>query len=305
MSQPTLESLEIFTGQTTPTESRVYARLASDELSDGCTLGGWIYGPSCEYARTLPAKISLHDLGAGDGLLAEAIVPDPCCWTPRLPHLYEVTVRLERGDEVLAEVQRPFGIRTLGARGSDLLLEGKRLVIRGGSGWRVSGAKPQQSDDESLSSWHDSTLAMLVDSPSDELCRRADSTGVLLIARLSESADNAGERLRRLGCFASVGIVILDDEAASVENIGKPRSGVLLAQQIRSGGPFDMRPWADVIVCDLSQVDANELDLSKVTCPVLMYRSADSPASPPQARAACDRLQRDLAPFGQFAGYLV
>ena len=297
--------VEIFTGQTTATESRVYARLPSDGLPNGCTLTGWIYGPSCEYARTLPAKISLHDLGAGDGLLAEAVVPDPCCWTPRLPYLYEVTVRLERGDEVLVEVQRSFGIRTLAARGSDLLLEGKRFVIRGGGGWRMSGAKPQQSADESLSSWHDSTLAMLVDSPSDELCRRADSTGVLLIARLSESADNVAPRLRRLGCFASVGIVILEDEAASVENIGKPRSGVLLAQQIHSGGPFDMRPWADVIVCDLSQVDANELDLSEVTCPVLMYRGDDSAVAPEEARAACDRLQRDLAPVGQFAGYLV
>ena len=114
MSQTILENIEIFTGQTTPTESRVYARLATHDLAkllkgamgslpalaesstesskggqaahgtpldpgvpDGCTLGGWIYGPSCEYARTLPAKISLRDLGDGDGLLAEAVVPDP------------------------------------------------------------------------------------------------------------------------------------------------------------------------------------------------------------------------------------
>lgn len=299
MSEAILENVEIFTGQTTPTESRVYARLASDELPRGCTLAGSIYGPSCEYARTLPAKISLHDLGDGAGLLAEAVVPDPCCWTPRLPYLYEVTVQLRRGDEVLAEVQRPFGIRTLGARGSDLLLEGKRIVVRGGGGWRQSAAMPQHS------LWHDSSMAMLVDEPSDELCRQADSTGVLLIARLSGSADDAAARLRQLGRFASIGIVILDDEAARVENIGKPRSGVLLAQQIRSGGAFDVRPWADVIVCDLSQAAAEEFDLGKVTCPVLMYRGEDSPASPKQARAVCDRLQRDLAAVGQFAGYLV
>ena len=296
MSQPTLENLEIFTGQTTPTESRVYARLASDELPDGCTLDGWIYGPSCEYARTLPAKISLHDLGDGDGLLAEAVVPDPCCWTPRLPYLYEVTVRLQRGDEILAEVQRSFGIRTLGARGSDLLLEGKRFVVRGGGGWWNSGAK--QSADESLSSWHDSTLAMLVDSPSDELCRQADSTGVLLITRSSNE-------VQRLGRFASVGIVILDDEAASGESIGKSRSGVLLAQQIHGGGPFSVKAWADVIVCDLSHVRVEDIDLTNVHCPVLAYREDDSHPSAEDARAACDKLQRDLAPVGQFAGYLV
>jgi len=127
----------------------------------------------------------------------------------------------------------------------------------------------------------------------------------LLIARLCGSSDEAAARLRRLGCFASVGVAILDDEAARGENIGKPRSGILLAQQIRGGDSFDVPSWADVIVCDLSRVDANELDLGKVTCPVLMYRGADSSASPEQARAACDKLQRDLAPIGQFAGYLV
>jgi hypothetical protein len=127
----------------------------------------------------------------------------------------------------------------------------------------------------------------------------------LLIARLSRSSDDVGAELRRLGRFTSIGIVILDGEAAHVENIGNPRSGLLLAQQIRSGGSFDMRPWADVIVCDLSQVDAEKFDLNEVTCPVLMYRGDDSPASSVQARAACDRLQRDLAPVGQFAGYLV
>ena len=213
-----------------------------------------------------------------------------------------MTGTLVRGEEVLAEVQRPFGIRALGARGGDLLLEGKRLVIRGGGGWRVSGTKPQQTDDWEPRLWHDSTMAILVDSPSDELCRQADTAGVLLIARLAGRSDDAAARLRRLGCFSSVAVVILDDEAARGENIGKPRSGILLAQQIRSGDSPDLPPWADVVVCDLSHDDANEFDLSQVTFPVLMYRGADSPTPPQPARSACDQLQRDLAPLGQFAG---
>ena len=304
MNQPLLENLEIITGQTTPTESRVYARLPNDDLPEGCTLGGWLYGPSCAYAHTLPVKITLRDLGEGDGLLAEAVVPDPCCWTPRMPFLYEVTVQLRRGDDVLAEVQRPFGIRTLGVRGSDLLLEGKRFVVRAGGGWWLSVAKPQSNNWEPRL-WHDSTTAMLVDSPSDELCCQGDVAGVLLIVHVSGSASDAASRLRHLGCFASVGMVILDDEAARGESIRRPRSGVLLAQRVRGGGSFDMRPWADVIVCDLSRADADEFDISEVNCPVLMYRGDESSSSPQQARAACDRLQRDLAPVGQFAGYLV
>ena len=54
MSQPLLEHVEIFTGQTTPTESRVYARLASGLYDDGgwrCKKFSGGHGPETEFSN--------------------------------------------------------------------------------------------------------------------------------------------------------------------------------------------------------------------------------------------------------------
>ena len=37
---------------------------------------------------------------AGDGALAEVIVPDPCMWTHEMPHLYRADVEARRGDAI-------------------------------------------------------------------------------------------------------------------------------------------------------------------------------------------------------------
>ena len=42
-----------------------------------------------------------------------------------------------------------------------------------------------------------------------------------------------------------------------------------------------------------------------VALPVVVFRPLERQCSVDEARAACDRLQRDLAPLGQYAGYIV
>ena len=53
------------------------------------------------------------------------------------------------------------------------------------------------------------------------------------------------------------------------------------------------------------QVLYDEDDVAAVPKPVVAARYLDSPLTLAEARAACDALQRDLAPLGQFAGYVV
>src|SRR4029077_16217650 len=82
------------------------------------------------YAKTLQATYSFVDRGIGNSLLAEAIVPEPCFWTPEMPQLYQADVQLRRGGEMLAHASRIFGVRRLGAQRRKLVFDGKGWVLR-------------------------------------------------------------------------------------------------------------------------------------------------------------------------------
>src|SRR6516225_4867325 len=123
----------LFFGEANEAEARVYARLPSAVPLDGYQLTGRLIGPECCFAKTLPATIPFVDRGPGNGLLTEAIVPDPCFWTPELPFLYRAIVEVcfsrsvvrpvitaERDDRTgegmtpRLLIDRLFGIRRLG-----------------------------------------------------------------------------------------------------------------------------------------------------------------------------------------------
>jgi hypothetical protein len=65
------------------------------------------------------------------------------------------------------------------------------------------------------------------------------------------------------------------------------------------------QPWVDVLLVRLDDLPALAKIADDIDLPILVSRPLDSPLPLDQARAACDALQRDLAPLGQFAGYIV
>src|SRR5688500_14318825 len=95
--------IEITVGDVNDVEARVYARyiIAGDEPSTAVapiTLRGTLRGPHCELARTLPAVFMFRRVQEAFPPTAEALVTDPCSWSPELPHLYECDVVAEQGD---------------------------------------------------------------------------------------------------------------------------------------------------------------------------------------------------------------
>jgi hypothetical protein len=90
-----LDALELFFGEATDAEARVYARLPEDGPLDGWEISGTLTGPECRFAQTLRATFSFRDLGPGQGLLAEAIATEPCFWAPDLPFLYRCSVGVQ------------------------------------------------------------------------------------------------------------------------------------------------------------------------------------------------------------------
>ena len=109
------DEIEIFIGDVNDVEGHVFARLkraTGEQAADkAVVLRGTLRGPYCETSRTLPAEIGFRDLGPKETGLAEAIVPDPCVWSPELPQLYKVDVEARQGDRVVAMYQGMIGLR--------------------------------------------------------------------------------------------------------------------------------------------------------------------------------------------------
>jgi beta-galactosidase/beta-glucuronidase len=118
------DEIEIIVGDVNDVEGHVFARvkLAQNEQKEGgaIVLSGTLQGPYCEAARTLPAKIPFRDLAPKEKGLAVAIVPDPCVWSPALPHLYQADIEARQGDRIIAEYHGMIGLR-----GADQKREGQ------------------------------------------------------------------------------------------------------------------------------------------------------------------------------------
>jgi hypothetical protein len=110
------EAIEIYVGDVSDMEARVYARFqpAMDERlgkQGPIVLRGTLRGPYCERARTLPAEYLFRDLEPAQSGLAEAVVTDPCLWSEDLPHVYHGEVEAVCGDKVVASFRGPIGLR--------------------------------------------------------------------------------------------------------------------------------------------------------------------------------------------------
>ena len=107
-------SFEIIVGDVSDVEAHVRVRYHGPEPD--IALYGSLRGPFCENARTLPAEISFNQTKSAAQPQAEAIVLDPCMWTPELPHVYEVNVEARQADRVIDTYHGTIGLRRLSPR---------------------------------------------------------------------------------------------------------------------------------------------------------------------------------------------
>ena len=307
-----LDRLQIFFGDCSAAEARVYALLPADAAPAGCTLSGVVIGPQCALAHTLDATAPLIDRGlaterAPATLVAEALIADPCFWSPDLPMLYKVRVELRRAGERLAAVEHSLGIRPLGTRGRRLLFGGRPYVLRG-----VLREGPPES---SLPDWREATTALVVDTPEDNLCREASRQGVLLVAWLRQeglerspaqlAAPELTATVRRLGRWPAVVVAVFEGATRIDAGLRSAARNLLFAQYFGPGETVEPAAWADLVLCE--DADATALAVRAAPCPkpVVAVRRAGACSSVAAARNECDLLQRDLAGRGDFAAYIV
>ena len=94
------ELVEVQVIEASDVEARLLVIYRGENFADA-ELAGTITGPWREGSRTLPATFVLQPSRHGDRLAAEAILPDPCFYSPELPFLYDLAVELRRGGEVI------------------------------------------------------------------------------------------------------------------------------------------------------------------------------------------------------------
>jgi len=281
--------LQLFNTDVNSIRTLVYAKVRWQDTSD-CHLTGTIRGPFSSHARTLPSTFQFSDLGVGETLLARAYITDPCAWSRQVPANYRVELQVHCGDKVVHELSAEFGIRDTHATGTSLKMSGKRTVLR--------GVGLQRAEFSAIEDWREHSAVILADEPTDSLCRNASEQGVLVFARLS-GTDRLEERLHRISACPSVAVVWIDD-APIDEPLTDVGSNVLLAANIREKVNWE---HADVIVWEVGDtIDDAALSIDK---PLIAIRPLSEKMLLPVARAACDRLQRDLAPKYDLAGYFV
>jgi hypothetical protein len=238
-------------------------------------------------------------MGAGPTLLARAEVPDPCFWSPDLPAIYDVTVNLLRGTEIVATARREIGLRALGVRGRYLALEGKRWVFRGVSNYATAARLPRE--------WHAHQAGYVGDHTNLDALAECSQWGALAMVFVPAGDNQTIAHIHALSHYPGVGIVATDAALPPDFNKSKIAPNLLLAQWLSPEHWSQPEPWADLLLVGADEPEylTKARALSEVPIIAARFIVDDVVLDLPGARAACDVLQRDLASIGQFAGYVV
>jgi hypothetical protein len=268
---------------------------ATDGDEGSCTtIEGTIEGPFCSIARTLPTTFSIRAVAVAGQGVSETVVVDPCYWTPALPFLYRLnlTLRDARGDTF--RISESLGLRRWCAEGADLKLERKRIVLRGAE---------MSANEATLPIAREVEIALLVGEPSVDFCRAASYQGVAIVADLRGASGDIETTLRNYALHASVLVVLVTDDAAKL----LPTQALPLIARVV--GAMDVQatieryPRADILAVELDADERPPAWVAQCGKPAVAIRSTASFADFRGARETCDRLQADLAPQFNLAGY--
>lgn len=273
------------------TESSVRVTLAA---SEGASLGGdWeLYGPQCEYARTLASTFRGRLTKEGN---IEFLVTEPCYWSAELPFLYEL-----RRTDLVGSVKHSLGLRQLAAHGANFRLDGRRIVIR--------GVMSDALDESSIRDAHAAEATLLVPAQEATLAMLsiASQLGTLVLLDGAALKRDLLAELVPLSWLPAVGGVLLREEQLQAAALDARTGGPLLGQWFdpNTDATADVVvPAASFLACSLPNDARPPGSLAASAKPLIAIRTAPSHAGIEQARAAADRLQADLAPEFNLAGY--
>lgn len=264
---------------------------------------GTLSGPECRRAITLPVTARVVDRGGGSApaaALGRVVLTEPSFWTPQVPGLYRLDIRLFDGPHEMAAFTRSVGLRRLGVRGRSFWLDGHRWVPRA-----VGGAVEAFT----VAAWRGAAAAALLVDPSAAVLARADEEGVTIIAVLPADVSLANDRVADWSVHPSVALAVAprgwpaDTSAALAAATRNRRGTLLLARAVDGTVPPPPGPECDALVVELAAGAVPEAAWREGrTVPLVACRDDAAAADVAAGRAACDRLQADLAAWGLATG---
>lgn len=288
------DSLAVFHGELSPARAQIFARLNRDAVPTSCTLAGEISGPYRADSETLPIRTKLVDRGAGPTLLAGGLVVDPSYWSPEAPNEYRLWVELRQGGETLARCERRLGLRAIAAQGNRFFRENKPWIPRGVC------LKPSGIED--LGDLRGLGAVLVLPQANEQMLRAAERQGAYALVELPAGAE-ALEAIRRAAASPAVLAVAVSTDVPLAE-IARAAPNLTILQT--ANAPHEISPAAHGVIAELD--DPQDFFLRwKQFDRVVLVRSAKlrgAEVSLTEHRLECDALQRALAPWGQFAGYL-
>jgi hypothetical protein len=293
--------LDLFHGQLHRSRADIYARLsgnfdAATAWNDGWRLGGHLEGPRAENTRTLPARVRLQDAGAGESLLACALLPDPCSWGPGLPLLYDVHVQLLVDGSPVWEACQALGLRQLGVVEGRLQLENQP--------WSLMGAHQGRLAELQLPPPGQVLVLEGIQLPLMEQC--SDQGGWVLTVLDGSASDTAlAAMLRDCARWAANWCVVVRDIDPGRQVPTDVAPNLLIGQWFAAGEEIEPAGWADIALVEME--DPSQFSESTDGCPVpvVAVQKGVGRGDWDDARAACQQLHHQLAAFRQFAGYII
>lgn len=284
------ESLKLIVGERTEQHTRIFLTARAD--SGIAEITGTVCGPYCEFSKTLKADF---DLKLSNGGSVEALVIEPCYWTPQLPFWYDLRLKLLMQDGSQREELLPIGIRRWYCEGRNFRLESKRIVLRG-----LRRHSPTKHD---LQLARECETALVVDNPTAEVCQVASRLGVPIVADLRGNTLPWREISRKLDWYPAIMLVLISvEQLASDSDENWPRQSFVAVCVGANARQPNVK--CDAFVVELATGERPPAWLAKCNKPVIAIRhEASSEIS--TARAGCDRLQAELAPEFDLAGYFV
>lgn len=278
------DQLDFFVTERTESHARIL--LTPRKGANVAGIAGVVRGPFSDFSKTLTADSAIKP-GTTEGTF-EALVVEPCYWTPSLPFWYDLRLTVTFDDGTRREETVAVGFKRFYCERRNFLLEGKRVVLR--------GRQADAPGEEYLLAARKYETALLVKHAGEGVCAAASRLGIPLVVDLRGIEPPADFNW---DWYPAVMLVLVDSRQAVDEKLRNVQTVVCVnAARERPAIP------CDAYLSELSRDERPPAWAATCDKPVIAFRK-DPEADIRTARAGCDKLQAELAPEFDLAGYFV